>query len=283
MPKKGIGQKLILFLVMIALGIGLIVGLNQMVKTSDDQEQARTEQVEQQDETEADEETDEVSTPEIDKENESDKENPEANEGQKETTEEEADIGDGRSEEKQVPPATEKREQPKPSCQKKDDPQTSVKKEVKNPPPAEKPSKPKDQDVVKEEQKPPKQEVVETPPPPPPTKKTAQLTIVGSEDIGVILNTVEVEIQETDTVLDVLQRTLREKKIQISVRGGGAGAYVEGIYNLYEFDRGPGSGWMYSVNGSFPNRSAGVWPVQEGEHIRWLYTVDLGKDLGAGQ
>lgn len=282
MAKKGIGQKLVLFFIMLVLGVGLIVGLNQMVKTSNHQEQARTEQVEQQDETEVDEGTDDASTPKIDQEIESDEENLKVNEEPKETTEEEPEIGGGRAEEKQVPPATEKREQPKPSSQKKDDPQSSVKKEGENPPPAANPLKPKDQAVVKEET-PLKQEVVDPPPPPPPAKKTAQLTVVGSEDIGTILNTVEVEIQESDTVLDVLQRTLREKKIQISVRGGGAGAYVEGIYNLYEFDRGPGSGWMYSVDGAFPNRSAGVWPVKEGEHIRWLYTVDLGKDLGAGQ
>ena len=30
-------------------------------------------------------------------------------------------------------------------------------------------------------------------------------------------------------------------------------AYVEGINNLYEFDVSQGSGWMYRVNGWFPN------------------------------
>ncbi len=29
--------------------------------------------------------------------------------------------------------------------------------------------------------------------------------------------------------------------------------YVEGIGNLYEFDCGKESGWMYKVNGRFPN------------------------------
>lgn len=64
--------------------------------------------------------------------------------------------------------------------------------------------------------------------------------------------------------------------------GSGATAYVQGIDNLYEFDKGSGSGWMYSVNGKFPNRSAGIWPLSPGDDIRWLYTEDLGKDLGAG-
>ena len=55
--------------------------------------------------------------------------------------------------------------------------------------------------------------------------------------------------------------------------------YVEGINNLYEFDCGQGSGWMYSVNGVFPNYGASDCTVQDGDSIRWLYTCDLGSDL----
>ena len=32
--------------------------------------------------------------------------------------------------------------------------------------------------------------------------------------------------------------------------------YVEGINQLYEFDCGKNSGWMYSVNGEYPNYGA---------------------------
>ncbi len=113
-------------------------------------------------------------------------------------------------------------------------------------------------------------------------KDTVLITIVGSKDIGTILNTVEVERSESDHVLDILKRVTKENKIQMEYRGMGATAYVEGIQNLYEFDRGSGSGWMYSINGKFPNKSAGIWPVEQGDHIQWLYTENLGKDLGAG-
>lgn len=108
------------------------------------------------------------------------------------------------------------------------------------------------------------------------------LTIVGSPDIGTIMGTVEVDIGESKTVLDVLKKATRSQKLQMEYTGSGATAYVQGIDNLYEFDKGSGSGWMYSVNGKFPNRSAGIWPLSPGDDIRWLYTEDLGKDLGAG-
>ncbi|MED0756442.1 DUF4430 domain-containing protein [Aneurinibacillus thermoaerophilus] len=114
-----------------------------------------------------------------------------------------------------------------------------------------------------------------------PAKKMVSFSIVADKERGTILSPTEVEIQEGDTVLDVLKRVTREKKIQMEYRGVKATAYVEGIDNLYEFDRGSKSGWMYRVNGVFPNKSAGIFPVKAGDKIEWLYTVDLGRDLGA--
>lgn len=108
------------------------------------------------------------------------------------------------------------------------------------------------------------------------------LTIVGPPDIGTIMETIQVDISGSKTVLDVLKKATRSQKMQMEYTGSGATAYVQGIDNLYEFDKGSGSGWMYSVNGKFPNRSAGIWPLSSGDDIQWLYTEDLGKDLGAG-
>lgn len=113
------------------------------------------------------------------------------------------------------------------------------------------------------------------------TVGTATIEIKGPSDIGMILETREVEIKDDDKVLDVLIRITRQEEIQMEYRGSGAGAYVEGIDNLYEFDRGSESGWMYKVNDIFPDRSAGAWPVEPGDQLVWVYTKDLGKDVGA--
>jgi hypothetical protein len=54
---------------------------------------------------------------------------------------------------------------------------------------------------------------------------------------------------------------------------------VEGINNLFEFDHGAKSGWLYRVNGSMYSKSAGAFTVKAGDVIEWLYTLDLGRDI----
>ena len=55
---------------------------------------------------------------------------------------------------------------------------------------------------------------------------------------------------------------------------------VEGINQLYELDCGKNSGWMYSVNGTFPNYGASAYKPKDGDVILWVYTCDLGNDVG---
>ena len=52
--------------------------------------------------------------------------------------------------------------------------------------------------------------------------------------------------------------------------------YVAGIDGLYEFDCGKNSGWMYRVNGKFPNYMAGKCTLHDGDKVEWLYTCVRG-------
>ena len=97
---------------------------------------------------------------------------------------------------------------------------------------------------------------------------------------GVILGETTVEFNEGDTVYEVLQKVVLSKKIHMEYTGTGSSIYIEGIDNLYEFDGGRYSGWMYSVNGWYPNYGCGAYKVKAGDVIQWNYTCDLGKDLG---
>lgn len=109
----------------------------------------------------------------------------------------------------------------------------------------------------------------------------ATIAIRADAETGVILKATKVSINEGDTVLDVLKKVTKQNRIQMEYRGTSATAYIEGIQNLYEFDKGPKSGWMYSVNGAFMKKGAGTTEVKPGDKIEWAYTLDLGKDLGA--
>lgn len=104
-------------------------------------------------------------------------------------------------------------------------------------------------------------------------------------DNGVILSATTVTFTEGESVYDVLQRVCRDNGIQMDASWSGKygsvySAYVEGIANLYEFDVGSGSGWMYKVNGWFPNYGCSRYPLQAGDNVQWVYTCDLGLDVG---
>lgn len=99
---------------------------------------------------------------------------------------------------------------------------------------------------------------------------------------GVILKETAVRVKKDATVFDALQQAAKENKIHLEYTYTPVykSYYIEGIYNLYEFDCGNTSGWMYSVNGEFPGGSSSLYDVEDGDVIQWLYSCDLGKDVG---
>ena len=94
-----------------------------------------------------------------------------------------------------------------------------------------------------------------------------------------------VTFAENESVFNVLQRTLKEQGIHMEFEYTPAyhTAYIEGINNLYEFDVGELSGWMYSVNGWFPIYGCSRYRLQDGDVVEWKYTCDLGNDIGGGE
>ena len=85
-------------------------------------------------------------------------------------------------------------------------------------------------------------------------------------------------------MFDVLKRICDARGIQIeySYTPMYGSYYVEGINNLYEFDCGQQSGWMYKVNGWFPNYGCSEYILDAGDEIVWCYTCKgLGTDVGA--
>ena len=103
-------------------------------------------------------------------------------------------------------------------------------------------------------------------------------------DDGVILAPVSVTFYEGESVFNVLQRVCKQNAIHMEFENTPMynSAYIEGIHNLYEFDCGELSGWMYSVNGWFPNYGCSRYALQAGDVIAWVYTCDLGYDVGGG-
>ena len=100
---------------------------------------------------------------------------------------------------------------------------------------------------------------------------------------GVMLGYSTVEFVEGENVYDVLKKACGYAGIGLeyswTVEYGGY--YIEGIGGLGEFDCGPDSGWMYSVNGWFPHYSCSNYTLKDGDMVIWAYTCrGLGEDLG---
>ncbi|NPV44855.1 MAG: DUF4430 domain-containing protein [Firmicutes bacterium] len=101
---------------------------------------------------------------------------------------------------------------------------------------------------------------------------------------GIIYETKEVTFYEGESVFDVLLREMKKNKIQMEFEMTPVynSNYIEGINNIYEFDCGELSGWMYRVNGWFPNYGCSRYMLKDGDVIEWIYTCDLGRDIGGG-
>lgn len=99
---------------------------------------------------------------------------------------------------------------------------------------------------------------------------------------GWILYPSEVEFYEGETVFDVLKRVCNEAGIQMESEWTPMynSYYVSGINNLYEFDCGKDSGWMYCVNGWYPNYGCSKYTLEDGDTVEWRYTCNLGRDVG---
>ena len=102
---------------------------------------------------------------------------------------------------------------------------------------------------------------------------------------GIILEKTEYVLRPKDTVYDILDRAVRYNKIQMEFQGANENSfgsvYIQGINFLYEFSCGPLSGWMYRVNGKFPNYGCSKYELKDGDVIEWIYTCDLGRDVGS--
>ena len=101
---------------------------------------------------------------------------------------------------------------------------------------------------------------------------------------GWILQPITVTFYECESVFNVLQRVCKQQKIHMEFENTPIynSAYIEGINNLYEFDVGELSGWMYKVNEWFPNYGCSRYALKNGDIINWVYTCDLGHDVGGG-
>jgi len=99
---------------------------------------------------------------------------------------------------------------------------------------------------------------------------------------GWILKPTQVTFYGGESVFNVLLRTCKQLKIHMEFENTPIynSAYIKGIGNLYEFDVGELSGWMFKVNDWFPNYGCSRYQLKNGDTVEWVYTCNLGVDVG---
>ena len=99
---------------------------------------------------------------------------------------------------------------------------------------------------------------------------------------GVLLANTTVAFTQGESALDALKRVCEEKEIHMdfSTTPGTGVAYLKGIGNLYEFDCGERSGWLYHVNSQSPDVGCSDYQLQPGDTVEFLYSCNWGEDLG---
>ncbi len=96
-------------------------------------------------------------------------------------------------------------------------------------------------------------------------------------DDGILYAEQSVTIHEGDSVFDVLHRELKNNNIHLEFVETPMynSVYIEGIGNLYEFDCGNFSGWLYKVNDVQPTYGCSQYIVQNGDKIEFIYSCNL--------
>lgn len=122
--------------------------------------------------------------------------------------------------------------------------------------------------------------------------KSAKKDFVPTD--GIILNEVNVEVKAGDTAFDIIKKACKDNtckanckycqksgiQIEYTYTPAFDNYYIEGIHQIYEKDCGIASGWMYSVNGIFPNVGASSYDIKPGDKLVFAYTCDMGEDIG---
>ena len=74
-------------------------------------------------------------------------------------------------------------------------------------------------------------------------------------------------VDKGTSVYTVLTQLASQNGLSVS----GTKIYVKGIGDLFEKQHGSLSGWMYSVNGVYPNKSCGYYYLDNNDSVVWRY------------
>lgn len=95
-------------------------------------------------------------------------------------------------------------------------------------------------------------------------KITVNMQVIG---MGNTMMSGTLTVDKSTSVYTVLTQLASQNGLSVS----GTKIYVKGIGDLFEKQHGSLSGWMYSVNGVYPNKSCGYYYLENNDSVVWRY------------
>lgn len=94
---------------------------------------------------------------------------------------------------------------------------------------------------------------------------------------GIMLDNYKTTLKSKSTVYDLFKKACNDKGITYTAVASIYSVYIAGINNIDQKDCGDGSGWMYTVNGSYPNVSVDSKKLKDGDKVVFTYTCSYKK------
>lgn len=110
---------------------------------------------------------------------------------------------------------------------------------------------------------------------------TATIEVLGPGGDSILVPSNTVTINENATVLSASIDSFQQNQIPFQTGGSGTDLYITSINNVSQQSAGPLSGWLYKVNDVFVDSSPSTYSLNPGDRVTWIFTTDLGKDVGA--
>lgn len=94
---------------------------------------------------------------------------------------------------------------------------------------------------------------------------------------GIMLDNYKTTLKSKSTVYDLFKKACNDKGITYTAVASIYSVYIAGINNIDQKDCGDGSGWMYTVNGSYPNVGVDLKKLKDGDKVVFTYTCSYKK------
>lgn len=110
---------------------------------------------------------------------------------------------------------------------------------------------------------------------------SATVEVLGPRGSYILMPATTVSINKDFTVLSTSLDSFNANQLDFQTGSTGDDTYITSIGGLDQQSSGPLSGWLYKVNDVFIDGSPATYEVTPGDRITWIFTTDLGKDVGA--